>query len=166
MNPINTLRRANARMYSAELTAAAWLDVQPRPRRAMLRWAHAGATPVVFCIIGPIDMAGAVALHAKPAVVAAIAVVSLACVAVSRIAAKAHQILDEDERPCPYCPARDDRGGDGGIWLDYGSFDIPPAPAPMPDYDDEQYREWAADIDGQLLNLVADTRRAETGDAL
>lgn len=162
MNPINTLYRASARLYSAELTAAAHLDTRQLPRCVMLRWCHAGIQPWLPLAVGGTDIIGAALLHAGAVVVEAVLAVTALCFAVSLIAAKSHSILDDDGRPCPYCPAAEDDDGAGGVWLDFGAG-IPPAPAPMPELDDRRIGEWAGDADQWLLDLTANTRRATEG---
>ncbi|ACU71787.1 hypothetical protein Caci_2878 [Catenulispora acidiphila DSM 44928] len=157
---MNMLKRLYAHLYSAELSAAAWIDTRPVGRLIQLSWCHQGLRPwilsgftVVFIALKRPDMTG----------LAVTTAVMLPAIAFARIAAKSHYILNEEDRACPYCPPRSDGDGRGGVWLNLGD-DIPPAPAPMAEYDDQQIRDWAEDLDGQLAALIADMRRAEAGD--
>lgn len=158
---MNALKRLYARLYSAELTAAAWIDTRPVGRMFMLAWYHQGLRPwVPAAMTVPAMVIG----HLGHITFIVAAGITVAATLFARIAAKSHFILNEEDRPCPYCPAGDDRGGTGGVWLDWDG--LPPAPAPMPDYDDERIRNWAGDADQWLAELTADTRRATEGGAL
>lgn len=153
MNPVNALRRAYARLYSAELSAAAWLDTRRIGRLAPLAWVHQGIRPWVPAVFATIAIT---ASHPSRNDTAIIVAAALAAVAFSRIAVKSHYILNEEDRPCPYCPTRDDGDGRGGIWLDLdddGPTPIPAAPGPIADYSDEQIAAMAGDIDADYADV-------------
>jgi len=152
VNPLMVAQYLGARIYSAELTAAAWLDTRRFVRVFPLAWVHQGVRPWL-----PTGIAAAVLTlghHSRTAAVI-IVIASLVAVSFSRIAAKSHYVLNEEDRPCPYCPAGDDGDLPGGQHLarSGGPVDIPPAPAPMPDIDD-RICEWADDLNLHLAAYI------------
>lgn len=163
MNVPNPLRSGNARLFSAELSAAAHLEARSAGRRIMLGWYHrATAARVATC-------AAALLLTAVvfPSAGSTIAVIGIALAVYTRIAFLSHQVLNEGNGHCPHCPPAEDDHGDGGQRFRHGGgTDIPPAPAPMPDLDDERIAAIAGDLDAQLLDLVADVRHRKNGSTL
>lgn len=157
VTPLSLLRGFQERLFSAELTAAAWIDTRRTGRLIPLAWIHWGIRPMVPLYIGTII--AVLGRHNTPTI-AAVNAATLMLVEFSRIAAKSHYVLNEENKPCPYCRKQadgDDGPGRGGRGP--GRDGVPPAPAPMPDYSDEQIRAMAKNLDRQLINLIATTRR-------
>lgn len=152
MNPASLLRRAYARLYSAELTTAAWIDTRPVGRMFMLCWYHQGLSPrVLAAMTVPAMVLGGL----SRTVFVIFASVAVSATLFARVAVKSHYILNEEDRPCPYCPVPGDRGN-GGLWFDWDGGDIPPAPAPMSELDDDRIRAMAGDLDALLIRILAD----------
>lgn len=102
MNVLNLLRGLQERLFSAELTAAAWLDTRRTGRLIPLAWIHQGIRPMVPLYIGTIV---AVFGQNSTAAIVVITAVTLILTEFSRIAAKSHQVLRWNNQTCPYCPA-------------------------------------------------------------
>lgn len=155
MNPLTLLQYAAARIYSAELSAAAWFDTCRVARLFPLAWVHQGVRPWL-----PTGIAVAVLALGHPGrtATAAIIIVCGAATVFSRIAAKSHYVLNEEDRPCPYCP-KGEEPGNGGLWLDWDNNQPPSAPLPMADYDDEQIRAMAGDLDAAYAELCGEAAR-------
>jgi hypothetical protein len=142
VNTLNLLRYAGTRIYSAELTAAAWLEQRRIARRIMLGWYHHITTTKVVVVLATFNTIVAVWYPAGFVVVPLI----LVGLTYARVADKSHDVINEGGEPCPLCPAREDEDGHGGLWLDWNDDQPPAAPPPMGDYDDEQYHAWADDM--------------------
>lgn len=91
------------------------------------------------------------------AVFGLLAVLAAAAGIAQTVLERAHEIaVAYPGHPCSRCPQpdEDDGRGDGGAWLDTAwDDDIPPAPGPMADYDDDQIAAMAGDLDLQMLAL-------------
>lgn len=99
--------------------------------------------------------AAAATLAANRRTTGPLAVIAAAAGVAQTVISRAHEIaVAYPGHPCPRCPQPDeaDHGdGDGGVWLDTGWDDIPPAPGPMADYTDEQIATWAGDLEPHMF---------------
>lgn len=165
MNPLTELR---ARLRETELNIAARIDDNTDLRMCARLWSHAGPRPL-WVLFGGFPLLGFTRGQTAPVIL--LAALASAVYIGAHLADAAHETGWTDRvHPCPLCHippgAEDDDGNGGGGWPRGGpDTDIPPAPTPMPDYDDEQWRAIAGDLDAQLADLIASTRRARTGEA-
>ena len=149
MNALNLLRYVGTRIYSAELTAAAWLEQRRIARRIMLGWYHrvsVANVAVVTCALNAVILV----CHTAAFVIVPLI---LGGIGYSFIADKSHEVLDDSDRPCHLCPAHDDDNGGGNAWLDWDSQ--PPAAPPSAPGDDLPC-SWADpdDMDIELYTLL------------
>jgi len=157
VNALAIARYLGTRLHSAELTAAAWLDTRRHVRLFPLAWVHQGVRPWL-----PTGIAVAVLAlgHPSRAAGAVITIVGVALTVFSRIAAKSHHILNEEDRPCPYCP-KGEGPGNGGLWLDWDidDDDIPPAPNELTEITDEEIRESLSNFDADYAEVCREATR-------
>lgn len=160
---MNALKRLCTRV--GDTTANAALDINNNDRRRAFACAAYHGTRGTW--IGFAGAAITALASNRRRAAGPLAVLSVAAGAAQMVLGAAHAIAVEyPGHPCPRCPQPDepDTGsGDGGVWLDWDGDNLPPAPAPMPDYDDKQISDWAGDLDQWLIDLTADTRRATEG---
>lgn len=150
MNIPNLLRALGARIFSAELTAAADLERRPLARRIVLAWYHRATAPRSAMAAAALILVMVV----FPSTGSSIALLALALAEYTRIANLSHEVIDEENGHCPRCPAAEDDNGDGGRRTRPYGNDIPPAPAPMPELTDDQIRAMAGDLDEQLSAML------------
>lgn len=154
MNPLMLAQYLGARIYSAELTAAAWLEQRRAARRIMLGWYHRVSVAKVVVATSVLNVIAAV----RPVAAFATVPLVLAGIGYSLIADKSHEVLNEEDRPCHLCPAHNDDDGDaGGVWLGWDGDQPPAAPPPMDDLDDDRIRAMAGDIDAQHAALIQES---------
>lgn len=151
------------RLDDAVAVVAIGIDEHDVTRAVAAWWYHRGPRALWVVVVGTLMMPFG-ALH--PAAVLVLAVAVLVAFVGSRTADWAHEVRRyDDANPCPHCPAveTDDEDGAGGVWMSLDDS-IPPAPAPMPELDDDRIRDWAGDADQWLIELAADARLAEGGE--
>jgi len=154
VNALAIARYLDTRLYSVELTAAAFLEQRRVARRIMLGWYHRVSVANVAAVTCALNAA---ILVCHTAAFAAVPLI-LAGVGYSLIVDKSHEVLDDTDRPCHLCPAHDDDNGGGNAWLDWDS-EPPAAPPTVPD--DDLPCGWADadDMDIELYTLLQEATR-------
>lgn len=152
---MNTLKRLRIRLDDRTHNAALNLNEHDNRQATACALHHKAPRGAWMAFAGA--AVGALASNRRTAA-GPLAILAAAVGVAQAVLGRAHDIaVAYPGHPCPNCPQpdSDDEGrGGGGVWLDAGWDDIPPAPAPMDDIDDERIREWAGDIDAQMTALI------------
>lgn len=153
MNALTTLRST---LTQAEVSVAVRIDDRDTPRIIARHWCHSGPR-VLWVLLGALPLLPLQYGHPLPLVLLA-SVLTVVYVG-SRLADRTHEVGWIDQvHPCPLCPNQQsgDDGHGGGGW---NGDDYPTAPPPMDDYDDDQIRAMAGDLDAQHFALIEGIRQ-------